>query len=372
MKKYILTILAVLLVVGGLAGIKALQIRGMIAQKSKFAMPPTVVTSTKAQHEEWGESITAVGSLTAVQGVEVAAALEGQVVRIDFTAGAKVQAGDLLAAQDITTESAQLREAKSAAVLAKTNLDRHRKLVASGSVSKAEFDNAEASYQEATARADNIQSVIAKKTIRAPFAGRLGIRQINLGQILKVGQPIVSLQAMDPLFVDFSLPQQQLARIRSGLTVEVSGDTLGSQVVTGSITTINPGIDQATRTVKVQATVANPDENLHPGMFVDVAIILPERQPMLVIPATAVLYAPYSDSVFIIEDNKDGKPGKVIRQQFVRLGEKRGDFMAVLSGLQPDDEIASTGVFKLRNGQAVVIDNSITPEFHLTPKPENE
>ncbi len=375
MKKYLIAILAVLLLAGGLAGIKALQVRRMIDQKSKMVMPPAVVTSIAAHTESWGESLSSVGSLTAVQGVEVAAVLAGKVVAIAFTPGSQAKAGELLVRQDITTETAQLREAETAATLAKTNLARYQALLARKSVSQAEFDNAEARFQEATAQVDNIRTVIDKKQIRAPFGGRLGIRKVNLGQVLKEGDPIVSLQALDPIFVDFSLPQQQLARLHIGIKVRVSGDAMGDSTMEGTITTINPEIDPASRNVKVQATLANPQELLRPGMFVDVAVLLPQQREVLVIPTTAVLYAPYSDSVFVIEKKKDektGTDGLVLRQQFVRLGEKRGDFVAVLSGIDNNAEVVSTGVFKLRNGQSVVIDNTLTPKFQLAPTPENE
>ena len=212
---------------------------------------------------------------------------------------------------------------------------------------------------------------MAKKTIRAPFSGRLGIRQVNLGQMLREGDAIVTLQALDPIYLDFSLPQQELGRLHKGLPVRVASDALPGVTLPGRITAINPLVDAATRNVKLQATLENRGERLRPGMFATVTVGLPTRQQLLVIPATAVLYAPYGDSVFVAVADKEHKGAKVLRQQFVRLGEKRGDFVAVTSGVQAGEEIVSTGVFKLRNGQAVVVDNRLAPPFKLAPKPEN-
>jgi len=243
-------------------------------------------------------------------------------------------------------------------------------------VAESNYDNAEAQFKQALAQADTIRATIAKKTIRAPFSGRLGIRMVNIGQIIKEGEAIVSLQALDPIFVNFLVPQQQLPQMRVGYAVRLTSDGLPKdQVISGTITAINPDVDAASsRNIRVQATVANQNERLRPGMFANVAVVLPEKSPVLTIPATAVLYAPYSDSVFIIEEAKaeeGGTAGKVVRQQFVRLGEKRGDFVAVTSGLTPEQTVVSTGVFKLRNGQAVVIDNTLAPEFKLAPQPKD-
>lgn len=222
------------------------------------------------------------------------------------------------------------------------------------------------------AQADAIRTVIAKKNIRAPFAGSLGIRLVNLGQILNEGEPIVSLQSIDPIFVNFSLPQQQLAQVQTGLTVRVKYDALPAQIMEGKITAISPEVDAATRNVRIQATMANHEERLRPGMFVNVAVVLPAAKDVLAVPATAVLYAPYSDSVFVVDEKKsenNNQPGLIVRQQIVQLGEKRGDFVAVVAGLQAGETIVSTGAFKLRNGQAVVVDNTLAPEFKLAPEP---
>ncbi|MEJ2197791.1 MAG: efflux RND transporter periplasmic adaptor subunit [Desulfuromonadales bacterium] len=309
------------------AGIKALQISRMMDKSAQFRPPPEPVTTVEVTENSWESLLSAVGSLAAVQGVTVAAELPGKVVHIAFQPGMKVAAGDLLVRQDTTAEEALLPGAEAAVALARTSLNRTRELLADQAVSQAEMDRAVAGYQQALAEAESLRATIAKKTIRAPFAGRLGIRQVNLGQILEAGNEIVTLQ-----------------------------------------------VEETTRNIKVQATIRNTEEQLRPGMYVDVKIVLPVAKDVLVIPVTAVLYAPYSDSVFIVEDDagqaKDGQEaGKVLRQQFVRLGEKRGDFVEVVSGLQAGETVVTTGVFKLRNGQAVVIDNKLQPEFKLDPEP---
>jgi membrane fusion protein (multidrug efflux system) len=372
-KRIILTVVGVLILIGILAGIKSLQIGKMVAAGNQFAPPPIPVTTVEAVRDTWESLLTSVGSLEAVQGVMVTAELPGKVVRITFKPGSMVAAGDILVYQDTTTETAQLRAAEASLTLARIDLDRKSVLLSKNTISQAEYDNANAQYKQAEAQVDNIRSLIRKKNIRAPFDGRLGIRLVNLGQNLKEGEAIVSLQSIDPIFVNFSLPQQQLAQIKPGLTVRVTSDAFSGQAIEGYITAINPQVDTATRNIQLQATVANPEEGLRPGMFVNVALLLPTRQNVLAIPATSVLYAPYSDSVFVVDQKKETEnesPGMVVRQQFVRLGEKRGDYVAVVSGLEAGQSVVSTGVFKLRNGQSVIVDNALTPDFKINPEPE--
>jgi membrane fusion protein (multidrug efflux system) len=373
-KRVILTIVGLIVLIGVIAGIKVLQIRKMIEQGAQYVPPPETVTSAEVRSESWEALLTAVGSLEAVQGVTVAAELSGKVTRIAFEPGASVKKGDLLLRQDISSEQARLPGAEAAVALTKRNLERADRLLAEKIISQAEYDSALTDYRQAAAEAGDLHATIAKKTIRAPFAGRLGIRLVNLGEMLEQGQAVVSLQALDPIFVNFLLPQQHLAALKPGLPVRIDSDILPGQSLAGAISTINPEVDAATRNIRVQATLANPREQLRPGMFVNVAIVLPARAEMLTIPATAVLYAPYGDSVFVIEEqppaDHDEPPAKTVRQQFVRLGEKRGDFIAVLEGVKIGEALVSTGVFKLRNGQAVVVDNALSPEFKLAPEPE--
>lgn len=374
LKKFILTILGLIVIAGAIAGVKALQIRRMIDQGGKFAPPPETISTAVVQKQAWESALTAVATLEAVQGVTVAAEQAGKVVHIAFTPGAFVRQGELLAQLDSTAEEAQLRAVQTSRALAQTNLRRLADLSSQGLIAQADYDTAEANFKQTTAQTDNLRAIIAKKNIHAPFSGRLGLRLINLGQMLREGEAIVSLQVLDPIFVNFMLPQQELGRVKTGLAVRLSGDGLAGQPLAGEITTIDPKVDEVSRNLRVQATVANSDERLRPGMFVSVAVVLPEKAEVFTIPGTAVLYAPYSDSVFVVEDKKDdksGKSGQVLRQQFVRLGEKRGDFAAVVSGLHEGETVASTGVFKLRNGQAVVVDNTHAPAFELHPRPEN-
>ena len=308
-----------------------------------------------------------------MQGVTIATELPGKVVKIVFTPGSRVKKGDLLLRQDTSSEEAQLPGTEASLTLSSRNLSRAKSLIAEEMISQSQLDTAQANFQQAQAAVDNLRSQIAKKTVRAPFSGRLGIRLVNLGQSLREGDAIVSLQTLSPIYVDFQLPQQYLNQVRQGLPVRVTADGLPDRQLTGKITAINPQVNVATRSIGVQATLQNAEELLRPGMFVSVEVVLPKLQTVLSIPTTAVLYAPFGDSVFIIEEKQteDGKKYLALRQQFIRLGEKRGDFVSVLSGLSAGESVVSTGVFKLRNGQTVVVDNSLTPEFKLNPQPEN-
>jgi membrane fusion protein (multidrug efflux system) len=384
-KRIVLTLLGLLILVGAIAGVKVLQIRTMIKAGANRTMPPETVTTARVQAASWGESLTATGSLEAVQGVTVGAELAGKVAKIAFTPGAKVKQDELLVQLDTAAEEAQLRVAETNQDLAKITQRRMATLIAKGMIAQADYDSAEANFKQLAAQADNMRAAIAKKTIRAPFTGRLGIRQVNLGQILHDGDAIVTLQRMDPIFVNFQLPQQELSRIRTGFAITLNSDALGGHHPTGTITTINPEVDGTTRNIRVQGTVANNEELLRPGMFATVTVTLPGENKVLTLPATAVLYAPYGDSVFVVEEQKapggsvqasqvppdKGGKGLVLRQQFVRLGEKRGDFVAINEGVKQGETVVTTGVFKLRNGESVVVDNSDSPEFKLKPKPEN-
>jgi len=361
-----------MVLIGGLAGIKYLQIERMTAYGDHFVPPPEVVTTATAKNDSWESFLTAVGSLEAVQGVVVTAELTGKVVHIAFEPGTMVEAGDLLVQQDTSVESAQLRAAEAEVALAKINFKRSKELVAAKTISQSDFDNADAQFKQAVAQADNIRAIIGKKTIRAPFAGHLGIRQVNLGQTLNEGDEIVSLQFLDLLYVNFLLPQQRLSQVYPGLAIRLTTDAFPGQVVSGKITAINPQVDAATRNIRIQATVANLEGRLRPGMYVNVSVVLPDRIEVLIIPSTSVLYAPYGDSVFVVEKKKNDtneSSGLVLNQKFIRLGEKRGDYISVVSGLKQGETVVSTGVFKFRNGQAVVIDNTLSPDFNQMPKP---
>ena len=361
------TLAVVVALIGIIVFIKFSEIKTM--QGAKFAMPPTAVTSAIAAEQSWQPILSAVGSLTAVQGVTVAAQLDGNITKIAFEAGTTVKAGDLLVQQDVTSEEAQLHAAEAATELTQVNLKRSHDLLASSTISQSQFDTDDANSKQALAQAENIRAVIGKKTIRAPFSGQLGVRLVNLGQTLKAGDAIVSLQALNPIYADFYLPQQDLALIAKGMTVRISDDRKVVGALEGKITAINPDVDSATRNVRVEATFSNPAGKLHPGMYVDVDAVLPAGKKVLVIPATSVLYAPYGDSVFVIDDKPGG--GKVARQQFIRLGERRGDFVAVVSGLKAGETVVSTGAFVLHNGFPVKINNTLAPDAKLAPEPDD-
>ncbi|WP_414660252.1 efflux RND transporter periplasmic adaptor subunit [Horticoccus sp. 23ND18S-11] len=371
---YTLTVIGLVLIVLALGGTKILQFKSMGAAGAAYSPPPEIVTASPVVEQAWEKILTATGSVAAVQGVTVGAEMAGKVEKIAFVAGATVAAGDLLVQLDVSNELAQLRSAEAASDLAKLNLDRAKSLREKDSNSAADLDIANAQAKQAAAAADSLRAIIAKKTIRAPFAGRLGLRLVNLGQILKDGEAITTLQTMDPIYVNFSLPQQRLSAISVGDTVRVASNALADELIAGKITAIAPEVDPATRNVRVQATLGNSAERLRPGMFATVTIVLPEKSTNLIIPATAILYAPYGDSVFVVDEKKNEKSGameKVLRQQFIRLGPARGDFVTVETGLKVGETVVTTGAFKLRPGMAVVIDNKLAPDAKLAPKPDN-
>ena len=357
-----------------IAGIKALQIVSMISAGKSMVQPPTTVTSAKVQKGNWAPTLTAVGSITPVQGATISAELPGMVSEIGFESGRPVKKGDLLVKLDSSAEQAQLRSAQADAELSKADFDRARDLSQRKVISKSEFDAAASKYSQAKAAVDNMQSVINKKEIRAPFDGIAGIREVNPGQMVPAGQKLVTLQALDKVFVDFNLPQQDLAKLQVGLPVKMTTDAIEGREFDGTLSAINSAIDPATRSVSLQATIDNADHALRAGMFARVAVLLPETKPTLFIPTTAVAYAPFGNSVYIIESKKDEKTGKaslVTRQQFIRTGEARGDFVAVTEGLKEGDEVVSTGVFKMRNGMNVAVDNKLAPKAKLAPEPPN-
>jgi membrane fusion protein (multidrug efflux system) len=373
LKKLVFTLIGLALLVGIPTVIKLKQFETM--GSAQMEMPPETVTSDQVRSLRWPNTVNATGTLVAVQGVTVTAELGGKVDQIAFESGDRVKMGDLLLRIDITAEQAQLRSAEAAAKLARINLDRNRNLRANKTVSQADLDTAEANFKQANAEVDNVSATIAKKTLRAPFAGQLGIRQVNLGQVVEQGTPVVTLQTIDPIYVDFSLPQQQFSILAPNTDVRVTTDAAPGTEFNGKITAVNPEIDQLTRSVRVRATLSNADELLRPGMFANVAVLLPDDETVLAIPATAVLYAPYGDTVFVIDETEDEASGEkqlVLRQQVVRLGGTQGDFVSVLTGLNEGENVVTSGVFKLRPKMAVVVDNKLAPNAKLNPKPANE
>jgi len=369
-KPIILAILGIIALVVLIFGIKVLQIGKMMS--TPMVMPPTTVSSAIVKEEDWAPTLSAIGSVSAVQGAVVSTELGGVVAEIDFQNGGVAKKGDLLMRLDSSAEEAQLHTAQADLELAKANLERERSLAERKVVSKQEFDAAQSTFGQKQGAVDNMRSFITKKEVRAPFDGMLGIRQVNVGQMINSGQQVVQLTALDKVYVDFALPQQNLPQLGTGYDARVHADALPGREFKGKVTAINSMVDTVTRNVGVQATLENPDHVLRPGMFVKVDVILPEKSKTLVIPGSAVSYAPYGNSVFVIEKGKDPKTGKEsqsLRQAFVRIGEARGDFVAVTEGLKAGDVVVSTGVFKLRNGMPVVINNDLAPKPQLNPRP---
>ena len=351
----VFAVLAVFLV---LMDVKALQFRAMAAMGAQMAPPPTTVTSVMVKEEDWPPILSAVGSISPVQGAIVSTELGGVVAEINFQNGGEAKKGDVLVRLDATAEDADL-------ALAKSDLERTRDLAARRVISKAELDAAESKFKQK-------EGAVAKKEVRAPFDGQLGIRQVNVGQSIEARQPIVQLTALNPVYVDFALPQQELSKISAGLEVRVRTDAVLGREFKGKLTALNSMVDTVTRNVSLQATLDNPDHALRPGIFAKVELLLPEKQKALVVPGSAISYAPFGDSVFVIEKKKDEKTGKEtqsIRQQFVKIGEARGDFVAITEGLKGNETIVSTGVFKLRNGMSVTINNELAPKPQMNPKP---
>jgi membrane fusion protein (multidrug efflux system) len=367
LSKAVLGLVVVLLMI---VGIKALQILKM--KSAPMMMPPTTVSSAPVKEEDWSPMLSSVGSISAVQGAVVSTELGGTVAEIKFPNGSVAKQGDVLVKLDASSEEAQLRTAEADLELARADLQRSQDLAARKVISKAELDSAESKFKQKQGTVDNMRAMIVKKEVRAPFAGQLGIRQVNVGQMINAGQQVVSLQALDSVYVDFALPQQHLANLSQGLEVHVQTDALPGREFVGKLTALNSSVDPVTRNVGLQATLENRDHALRPGMFAKIDVVLPEKEKTLVVPGSAVSYAPYGDSVFVIEKKKDPKTGKesqMIRQQFVRVGEARGDFISITQGLEPGQTIVSTGVFKLRNGMPVVINNDLAPKPQLNPKP---
>jgi len=365
--------LCMLVAIGGFVfGIKILQIGKMAS--TPMVMPPTTVSSAVVKEEDWAPTLSAIGSVSAVQGAVVSTELGGVVAEIDFQNGGVATKGDVLMRLDSSAEEAQLRTAEADLELARANLERIRNLATQKVVSKQELDAAQSTFGQKQGAVDNMRAFITKKQVRAPFDGMLGIRQVNVGQMINSGQQVVQLTALDKVYVDLALPQQTLPQLATGYEARVHADALAGHEFKGIVSAINSMVDPVTRNVGVQATLENPDHALHPGMFVKVDVILPQKSKTIVIPGSAVSYAPYGNSVFVIDKKKDPKTGKEsesLRQAFVRIGEARGDFVAITEGLKPSDVVVSTGVFKLRNGMPVVINNDLAPKPQLNPKPQD-
>jgi len=373
--------------IGVLGLVKFRQIQEAMGQAASFQPPPEAVTTVVAQQEKWPSTLNAIGTVAAVQGVTVSADLAGIVTQIAFESGAAVHEGDLLVQLDTKQEQAQMaqQQARLAAVeaareLARLNFERMQGLVNDGAITRAEYDQAVAQQKQTVAeqtqteaQIEEIRATIARKTIRAPFAGILGLRQVNLGQYLSSGDPIVPLQSLDPTYVNFGVPQQDSGQVRVGQTVRITTESMAGVTYTGRVSAMNSIVDEATRNIQIQATLANPHGKLRPGMFVQTEILLGATREAVTLPASAISYAPYGDSVFVVENIKDPKGREYlgVRQQFVKVGASRGDQIAVLSGIKPQEQIVTSGVFKLRNRAAVLVNNKVQPDNKRAPKPED-
>jgi membrane fusion protein, multidrug efflux system len=379
MKKFIVTILLMLVVVlaiyFGLGYAKFTQIMGFaqMAKSGAFLPPPTAVTTTVAEKSQWQPTLETIGTVTAINGVTISTDLAGIVSKIAFESGSQVKAGDLLVQLNTDQEQAQLAQAEAQRDWTQITLTRNQELVAKKTVSQSDFDSATAQFHQAQATVDQFKALIARKTLRAPFAGVVGIRQINLGQYLNTGDAVVTLQSFDPIYVNFSLPQQNLSQLTVGQSVEINMDAYADKVFPGKVTAINSLVDQNSRNVQIQATLPNSETQLRPGMYAKVKVVLPEAQEVVAIPSSSIHYAPYGDSVFIVSDLKsdDGKTFKGVKEQFVKLGQSKGDLTAIVSGLKPGDEVVTSGVFRLRSGEAIIVNNKATPGSQTSPTPSD-
>lgn len=365
---------AIALLVGALIAVKVMQI-GALKKASAQARPMASTVSTFiAETQNWEQTLNAVGSIQPIQGVELKAEVTGLVSAINFENGQHVKKGDCLLELDVAVEAAQLRSAQASARLAELEYQRSQSLRESGSITQSQLDRARADHDRAQAEVENLQAVIDRKRVYAPFDGELGIRQVNLGQYVNPGTPIVSLQAYQQVYVNFTLPQQKLAQLQTGLQIRLQSQAYPGIVFEGSLTALSPRIDPITRTVEVQGTFDNPDALLRAGLFVRATVVLPKQEAVTVVPATSILYAPYGNSVFTIEPqlNDAGvETGLVAKQQLVRSGERRGDFISIIDGIKAGDTVVSAGAFKLRNNSAVTINNELAPQPELAPTPDN-
>jgi membrane fusion protein (multidrug efflux system) len=374
MAKRMIVMLAVLIaIVGGLGFVKYRQVQAAMAQGASFQPPPTAVTTVVAKQETWPSTLTVIGTAAAIQGVTVSADLPGTVDKIHFESGQWVKQGDVLVELDTRQERAQLANMEAQRDLAKINYGRTQELVKEGVIARSEYDNVTSQQKVTEAQVGDTKAAIARKTIRAPFSGVLGIRQVNLGQYLAAGQAIVSLQSLNPIYVNFGIPQQQTGQVGVGRTLRVTSDDLKGAQFSGRINALDSVVNEQTRNIQVQATLSNPGGKLRPGMFVTVEFPLGKPRQIMPLPASAINYAPYGDSVYIVTEMTDpkGHTYKGVRQQVVKIEGSRGDQVAITSGLNPGDEVVSSGVFRLRNAAPVQVNNKVQPENSPAPKPED-
>lgn len=372
-KRMIFMLFVAASVIAALGYFKLHQVQAAVKAGKSFQPPPEAVTTVIAKQETWPSTLTVVGTMVAVHGVTVSADLPGTVDEIKFESGKWVQSGDVLVELDTRQERAQLAAMEAQRDLARINYERMKQLVDEGVISRSDYDKATADQKQSDANAAEVKATIARKTIRAPFSGVLGIRQANLGQYLAAGSPIVPLQSLNPIYVNFSVPQQAMAQVHVGHNVRITAEDLPGHAFTGRVTALDSIVDQNTRNVQVQATLDNAEGKLRPGMFVQVEVGVGANRSVISLPASAISYAPFGDSVFIVSDLNDakGQAYRGVRQQFVKVDGARGDQVAVISGLNPGEEVVTSGAFKLRNGVAVTINNRVQPADSPSPRVED-
>jgi membrane fusion protein, multidrug efflux system len=372
-KRMILMLAALIALLGGLGFVKYRQVEAGIAMAASFQLPPTAVTTVVARRETWPSTLSVIGTAAAIQGVTVSADLPGTIDKIHFESGQWVREGDVLVELDTRQERAQLANLEAQRDLARVNFDRAQELVKAGVISRSDYDNASAQQKATEAQVGDIRAAIARKTIHAPFSGVLGIRQVSLGQYLAAGQAIVSLQSLSPIYVNFGVPQQDTPKVIAGHVIRVTDSDLPGMAFTGRITALDSVINEQTRNIQIQSIVTNKDNKLRPGMFVQVELPLGQPREVIPLPASAINYAPYGDSVFVVAEMKDAKGNtyRGVRQQVVKIDGSRGDQVAIVSGLSPGEEIVSSGAFRLRNGAPVQVNNTVKPSDSPSPKPED-
>jgi membrane fusion protein (multidrug efflux system) len=372
--RYLIPIIVLVAIVAGLGGVKFKQISTLLhagETMQKMGPPPEAVATAVAGEDSWEGTISAVGSVATVRGVAVSNESPGVVTAIHFESGQTVRAGQILVELDTSVERAQLASAEARRQLADVSAGRSRALAEREAASKAQLDADEAQLKTSSADFGALKAQIDRKTVRAPFAGRLGIRTVNLGQYLQPGTAVSVLESLGSVYVDFTLPQQYLGEIKTGTPVRITLAGAGGPALAGIVGAVDPTLDSTTRTIKLRASVPNDKDKLRPGMFVAVEVVRGDKRKLVTAPATAIVHASYGDSVFVVEDGPTGKAAKVARQQFVRLGASRGDFVAITDGVKAGQELVTEGAFKLRNGSGVVVNNEVKPATSIQPNVEN-
>jgi len=372
-KRMVIMLIAVAIVFGGIFGFQAFKASMIKKFMTAVASPPQTVSATKAAYGEWQPKLEAVGSLRAVLGAELSLEVAGVVDTITFNSGDDIEQGKLLLKLRAGDEVAKLESLRAVAELNEITYERDQKQFKMQAVSQATLDTDAANLKNAKAQVAQQQAILDKKFLRAPFDGHLGIRAVDLGQYLSAGTPIVTLQALDPIFVDFFVPQQSVDHVRLGQTVTVKVDAFKDQSFAGEISAINPKADAGSRNVQIRAALKNPDHKLLPGMYATVDIATGAPQSYITLPQTAISFNPYGDTVYVVDSkaaDANGKPPQLIaRQTFVTTGPTRGDQVAVLKGIDEGDLIVTAGQIKLHNGSTILIDNSITPTADAAPVP---